>query len=85
MHTSFQQNDLHPNLCQATQRYHHSGIQVYAPCTDHDDEEVKEFYEHIENQIKKVPKKDILKILGDWNAKVDPDANSDWRGTVGQF
>ena len=37
-------------------------IQVYAPSTDHDDEEVEEFYELLENHIKTVPKKDILMI-----------------------
>lgn len=37
-------------------------IQVYGPSTDHDDEEVEEFYELLENHIKTVPKKNILMI-----------------------
>ena len=39
-------------------------IQVYAPTTDHDDKEVKRFYELLESTITEVPKKDILIIQG---------------------
>lgn len=60
-------------------------IQVYAPTTDHDDQEVEEFYEKIEETIKKAPKKDILIVQGDFNAKIGPDSYADWAGTVGQF
>ena len=60
-------------------------IQVYAPTTDHEDQEVEEFYERIEETIKKAPKKDIIVVLGDFNAKVGPDAYKDWDGTVGQY
>ena len=44
-------------------------IQVYAPTTDHDDKEVKKFYELLESTILEVPKKDIIIVQGDWNAK----------------
>ena len=60
-------------------------IQVYAPTTDHADEEVEEFYEQLENTIAKVPKKDITLVVGDWNAKVGTDSYKDWSGTVGRF
>ena len=60
-------------------------IQVYAPMSDHDDQELEEFYEQVENTIKKVPKKDITIVQGDFNAKVGPDAYKDWRGTIGQY
>ena len=46
-------------------------IQVYAPTSDHDDQEVEEFYEALENTIKQAPRKDIIIIQGDFNAKVD--------------
>ena len=50
-------------------------IQVYAPTTDHDDEEeVKKFYEILESTIMEAPKKNICIIQVDWNAKVGPDA-----------
>ena len=49
-------------------------IQTYAPTADHEDEKVEEFYEQLESTTQKVPKKDILIVLGDWNAKVGLDA-----------
>ena len=45
-------------------------IQAYAPTTDHDDEEVEDFYEQLQDVIEQTPKKDILVVQGDWNAKV---------------
>jgi len=51
----------------------------------HTDEEVEEFYEDLEVTIKKIPKKDIIIIQGDFNAKVGPDSYNQWAGTVGQF
>ena len=44
-----------------------------------------ELYELLESTIMEVPKKDILIIQGDWNAKVGPDAYENWAGTVGRF
>ena len=60
-------------------------IQVYAPTSDHDDEEIKAFYEELEKTIKKAPKKDIIYIMGDFNAKIGPDAHANWAGTVGKY
>ena len=60
-------------------------IQAYAPTTDHDDDRVEEFYEDLENTMKAVPKKDLLIVQGDWNAKVGPDSYDQWAGTVGKF
>ena len=60
-------------------------IQAYAPTSDYDDDQVEEFYENLESIIAKTPKKDILIVEGDWNAKVGPDAYSNWPGTAGRF
>ena len=60
-------------------------IQVYAPTQDYDDDAIEEFYAELEETIKKTPKKDLLIVLGDWNAKVGPDAYDQWAGTVGRF
>ena len=65
----------------AAQPHNITIIQVYAPTTDYDDVAIEEFYESIEMAIKKTPKKDIMMIQGDWNAKVGPDAFHDWAGT----
>ncbi|GFS10986.1 craniofacial development protein 2 [Elysia marginata] len=58
-----------------------TAIQVYAPTSDHEDDEVEKLYEDLDNSIAKVPKKDILMVQGDWNAKVRPDAFS----TMGRY
>ena len=50
-------------------------IQVYAPTTDHTDEEIEIFYNDLQNSISKISKKDILVIQDDWNAKIGKDAH----------
>ena len=62
------------SICVSAKPHNMTIIQVYAPTTDHNDEEVKKFYELLESTIMEVPKKDILIIQGDWNAKLGPDA-----------
>ena len=43
-------------------------IQVYVPTTDA--KEIDPFYEDLEDLLELTPKKDVLFIIGDWNAKV---------------
>ena len=43
-------------------------IQVYAPTSN--TEEVEQIYEDIQDLLELTPKKDVLFIIGDWNAKV---------------
>ena len=45
-------------------------IQVYAPTTNADKVEVEQFYENLQDLLELTPKKDVLFIIGDWNAKV---------------
>ena len=45
-------------------------IQVYAPTSNTQEAEVERFYEDLQDLLKLTPKKDILFIIGDWNAKV---------------
>ena len=73
------------SICVSAKPHNMTIIQVYAPTTDHDDEEVEKFYELLESTIMEVPKKDILIIQGDWNAKVGPDTYENWAGTIGRF
>ena len=42
-------------------------IQVYAPTTV--SEEANQFYEDLEDFLELTPKRDVLFIIGDWNAK----------------
>ena len=49
-------------------------IQVYAPASDHENEEVEQFYELLDSIIARTPTKEILAAQDDRNAKVGPDA-----------
>ena len=53
-------------------------IQVYAPTTDHTDEDIETFYNELQSSISKISKKDILVIQGDMNAKIGKDAHKNW-------
>ncbi|GFO20367.1 endonuclease-reverse transcriptase [Plakobranchus ocellatus] len=59
-------------------------IQAYALTIDHEDEEVEDFYNEIQKTLNELPKKDIILVQGDWNAKIGEDAQEDWEGTCGQ-
>ena len=45
-------------------------IQVYAPTSNAEEAEVEQFCEDLQDLLELTPKKDILFITGDWNAKV---------------
>ena len=45
-------------------------IQGYAPTTDAEEAEVQQFYEELQDLLKLTPKRDVLFIIGHWNAKV---------------
>ena len=44
-------------------------MQVYAPTTNAKEAEVKWFCEDLQGLLELTPKKDVLFIIGDWNAK----------------
>ena len=45
-------------------------IQVYALTSIAEEAEVNQFYEDLQDLLQLTPKKDVLFIIGDWNAKV---------------
>ena len=45
-------------------------IQVYAPTANAEEAEVEWFCEDLQDLLESTPKKDVLFIIGDWNAKV---------------
>jgi len=45
-------------------------IQVYAPISNAEEAEVEWFYEDLQDLLELTPQKDVLFIIGDWNAKV---------------
>ena len=44
-------------------------IQVYAPTSSSEEAEVERFYEDLQDLLELTPQKDVLFIIGDWNAK----------------
>ena len=45
-------------------------IQVYDPISNTEETEVEQFYEDLQYLLELTPKKDVLFIIGNWNAKV---------------
>ena len=50
-------------------RFNITVIQAYAPTSNAEEAEVEWFYEDLEDLLELTPKKDVLFIIGDWNAK----------------
>ena len=50
--------------------FNNTVIQVYAPTRNAKEAEVKRFYEDLQDLLELTPKKDVLFIIGDWNAEV---------------
>ena len=57
-------------------------IQVYAPNSDVEEAEVERFYEDLQDLVEQTPQKDVLFIIGDWNAKV---GSQETPGLTGKF
>ena len=57
-------------------------IQVYAPTSNAEEAEVERFDEDLQDLLELPPKKDVLFIIGDWNAKVTSQATP---GVTGKF
>ena len=57
-------------------------IQVYSPTSNVEEAEVEQFYEDLQDLLKLTPKKDVLFIIGDWNAKV---GSQETPGVTGKF
>ena len=63
-----------------TIQYH--SIQVYALTRNAEEAEVGWFYEDLQDLLELIPKKDILSIIGHWNAKV---GSQEIAGVTGKF
>ena len=57
-------------------------IQVYAPTSNAEEAEVERFYEDLQDLLELTPEKDVLFIIGDWNAKV---GSQETPGVTGKF
>ena len=57
-------------------------IQVYAPTSNAEEAEAERFYEDLQDHFELTPKKDVLFIIGDWNAKA---GSQELLGVTGKF
>ena len=57
-------------------------IQAYAPTSNAEETEVEQFYEALQDLLELTPKKVVLFIIGDWNAKV---GSQETPGVTGKF
>ena len=57
-------------------------IQVYGPIGNAEEVEVEWFYEDLQDLLELTPKRDVLFIIGDWNAKV---GSQEIPGITGKF
>ena len=60
-------------------------IQIYAPTTDYDGDEIGEFYEMIEERIPTIPRKYLLIIQGHCSEKVGRYGHGTWPNTTGKY
>ena len=57
-------------------------IQVYAPTSNDEEAEVERFYEDRQDLLELTPKKDVLYVIVDWNAKA---GSQETHGVTGKF
>ena len=57
-------------------------IQVYASTSNAEEAEIEWFYEDLQDLLEQTPKKDVLFIIGDWNANV---GSKEIPGVTGKF
>ena len=63
-------NNTMISVCFQGKPFNITVIQVYAPTSNAEVAEVERFYEDLQDLLELTPKKDVLFIIGDWNAKV---------------
>ena len=57
-------------------------IQIYIRTSNAEEAEVEQFYEDLQDLLELTPQKDVLFIIGDWNAKL---GNQEIPGVIGKF
>ena len=70
------------SVCLQGKPFNITVIQVYAPTSNAEEAEVEWFYEDLQDLLELTPKKDVLFIIGDWNAKV---RSQEIPGVAGKF
>ena len=75
-------NDRMISVCFQGKPFNITVIQVYAPTGNAEEAEVERFYEDLQDLLELTPKKDVLFITGDWNAKL---GSQETPGVTGKF
>ena len=70
------------SVCFKGKPFNNMVIQVYAPTSNDEEAEVERFYEDLQDLLELTPKRDVLFIIGDWNAKV---GSQETPGVTGKF
>ena len=75
-------NDRMISVCFQGKPFNITVIQAQAPNSNAEEAEVEQFYEDLQDLLELTPKRDVLFIIGDWNAKV---GNQETPGVTGKF
>ena len=70
------------SVCFQGEPFNITVIQAYAPTSNVEEAEVERFYENLQDLLELTPKKDVLFIIGDGNAKV---GSHETAGVTGKF
>ena len=70
------------SVCLQDKPFNITVIQVYAPTSNAEEAEVERFYEDLQDLLELTLQKDVLFIIGDWNAKV---GSQETPGETGKF
>ena len=76
------QNRQNVSLCFQGKPFNITVIQVYALTSNAEEAEVERFYEDLQDRLELTPQKDVLFIIGDWNAKL---GSQETPGVTGKF
>ena len=73
------------SVCSQDKPFNIMVIQVYAPTRNAEETEVERFYEDLQDLLELALNKDVLFIIGDWNAKVGSQETPGVTGNFGKF
>ena len=71
------------SICFQGKPFNITVIQVYTPTSNAEEAEVEQFYEDLQYLLELTPQKDVLFIIGDWNAKVGSQETPEVTGKFG--
>ena len=70
------------SVCFQGKPFNFTVIQVYAPTSNAEEADGERLYEDLQDVLELTPKKNVLFIIGDWNAKV---GSQETPGVTGKF